>query len=73
VVDNGRGIAPEHLDHVFDRFWRMDPSRSREYGGSGLGLAIAKSLVDAHGGRIWAESRAGQGATFAFELPVDGG
>lgn len=70
VADNGRGIPTEHLEHVFDRFWRVDPARSRENGGSGLGLAIAKSLVEAHGGRIWAESRAGQGATFIFEVPV---
>ena len=71
VADNGRGIEPQHLESVFDRFWRTDRSRSRESGGSGLGLAIAKSLVEAHGGRIWAESAPGQGATFTFELPVE--
>jgi signal transduction histidine kinase len=70
VADSGRGVAPQHLAHVFDRFWRADRARSRESGGSGLGLAIAKSLVEAHGGRIWVESTSGQGATFSFELPI---
>jgi signal transduction histidine kinase len=70
VADSGQGIAPEHLDRVFDRFWRADRAHSREDGGSGLGLAVAKSLVEAHGGRIWAESTPGQGATFTFELPT---
>jgi len=70
VADNGEGIAPEDLPHVFDRFWRADRSRSRERGGSGLGLTIARSLVEAHGGRIWVESTPGKGARFAFRLPV---
>jgi two-component system OmpR family sensor kinase/two-component system sensor histidine kinase BaeS len=70
VTDTGAGIAPEDLEHVFDRFWRADPSRSREQGGSGLGLAIAKSLIEAHGGRIRVESTPGRGATFTFELPI---
>jgi two-component system OmpR family sensor kinase/two-component system sensor histidine kinase BaeS len=70
VADSGHGIAPQHLAHVFDRFWRADRARSREDGGSGLGLAIAKSLVEAHGGRIWIESVLGQGATSFFELPI---
>lgn len=70
VEDDGTGIAPEDLPHVFDRFWRADRSRSRESGGTGLGLSIARSLVEAHGGRIWVESVPGEGARFAFRLPA---
>jgi two-component system OmpR family sensor kinase/two-component system sensor histidine kinase BaeS len=70
VQDSGKGIAPEDLGRVFERFWRADRSRSRDSGGSGLGLAIARSLVRAHEGRIWAESELGQGATFIYELPM---
>jgi len=71
VQDTGIGIAAEHLQHVFDRFYRADSSRSRVSGGSGIGLTIAKHLVEAHGGRIWAESLGqGKGSTFAFTLPV---
>jgi two-component system sensor histidine kinase BaeS len=72
VSDAGIGITAEHLPHVFDRFYRVDASRSRHTsGGSGIGLTIARALVEAHGGRIWAESDGeGQGSTFAFTLPV---
>lgn len=71
VVDNGEGIATEHLSSVFDRFYRVDDARDREHGGAGLGLAIAKALVDAHGGSIAAVSRGtGTGATFTVELPT---
>ncbi|HJW89753.1 MAG TPA: ATP-binding protein, partial [Anaerolineales bacterium] len=60
-----------HLPHVFDRFYRVDKSRSRAGGGSGIGLTIARYLVEAHGGRIWASSRGpGQGSLFAFSLPA---
>ncbi len=70
VRDTGYGIPLEHLDHVFDRFYRVDESRSREGGGSGIGLTIARYLVEAQGGRIWVESAGqGQGATFSFTLP----
>jgi len=72
VHDTGLGIPPEHLLHIFDRFYRVDKSRSRrEGGGSGIGLTIAHALVEAHGGRIWAESAGeGQGSTFTFTLPI---
>ena len=70
VQDNGEGIPIDELPHVFERFYRTDHARSRDTGGSGLGLAIARSLVEAHGGRIWAESVEGEGSTFAFSLPV---
>jgi heavy metal sensor kinase len=69
VSDEGPGIPPDQLDRVFERFHRVDGSRSREDGGSGLGLAIVRAIVDAHGGRIHAESAPGQGATFRLELP----
>lgn len=74
VVDSGVGIAPADLPHLFDRFYRADLSRSRESGGSGLGLAIARQLVEAHGGRIWAESPPpGQaaGSGFYVALPAE--
>ncbi|MEO7969808.1 MAG: HAMP domain-containing sensor histidine kinase [bacterium] len=70
VEDTGDGIAPEHLPHIFDRFFRTDESRSRATGGSGLGLAIVKQLVELHGGRVWAESQPGQGTIIRFTLPV---
>jgi signal transduction histidine kinase len=70
VTDNGPGIAPEDLPHVFDRFWQGDRARA---GSSGLGLAIAQELVRAHGGHIWAESTPGQGAKFCFVVPVQQG
>jgi two-component system OmpR family sensor kinase/two-component system sensor histidine kinase BaeS len=72
VADNGPGVPAGDLPHLFDRFWRGDRARQRVAGGSGLGLAIARSLVEAHGGRIWAESVEGEGSTFAFVLPVHG-
>lgn len=70
VRDSGGGISPDHLPHVFERFWRADTSRSRDQGGTGLGLAIAKQLVEAQGGHIGVESTVGTGSLFWFMLPV---
>lgn len=70
VTDDGEGIAPDDLPHVFDRFWRAEPSRSRAEGGAGLGLAIVKAIVEAHGGQVSAASdELGRGSTFGFTLP----
>jgi two-component system phosphate regulon sensor histidine kinase PhoR len=68
VRDFGPGIASEHLDRIFERFYRIDKARSRESGGTGLGLAIVKHIVLAHGGRVWVESELGKGAAFKFTL-----
>lgn len=71
VRDTGIGLAAEHLPRVFDRFYRVDKSRSRALGGSGVGLAIARALVEAMGGRVWADSPGtDRGATFSFTLPL---
>ena len=69
VSDTGPGIPTEELEQIFERFHRLDHSRSRDSGGSGLGLAIARTIVEAHGGQIRAESSPGHGATFRIELP----
>lgn len=70
VADDGGGIPPEHLPHIFDRFYRADPSRTRETGNAGLGLAIAKRSAEAHGGDLTVESAVGQGARFTLSLPL---
>ena len=68
VVDQGEGIAPEYLSRIFERFYRVDPSRSRERGGTGLGLAIVKHLVQGMGGEIRVESEPGRGSIFELRL-----
>jgi two-component system phosphate regulon sensor histidine kinase PhoR len=70
VSDTGVGIPAEDLPHVFDRFYRSDKARARDTGGVGLGLAIVKSIVDQHGGRVWAESVPNRGTVISFALPV---
>src|SRR5205823_5736496 len=72
VQDQGPGIAVADLPHVFERFYRGDPSRTRATGRFGLGLAIAKALVEAYGGTITAESKPGNGTRMTVELPIDG-
>ncbi|HEU4725856.1 MAG TPA: ATP-binding protein [Candidatus Eisenbacteria bacterium] len=70
VRDTGEGIAPEHLPHLFDRFYRADASRTRATGGAGLGLAIVKHLVEAHGGSVAVASEPGRGTTVSFTIPA---
>ena len=70
VADRGIGIQPEHLEHVFDRFYQVDSASTRKVGGSGLGLSICKAIVEAHKGHIWVESQAGVGSSFYFTLPL---
>jgi signal transduction histidine kinase len=69
LADDGPGIAPKDLPHVFERFYRADKGRSRERGGTGLGLSITKHIVQLHGGSVWVESILGEGASFFFSLP----
>jgi two-component system phosphate regulon sensor histidine kinase PhoR len=69
VRDFGEGIPPEHLARIFERFYRVDKSRSREKGGTGLGLAIVKHILDGHNTKAEVESEPGKGSTFSFKLP----
>jgi len=70
VVDHGPGVPAEHQPRIFDRFYRVDKARSREWGGAGLGLSIARWAVESHGGQITLESKEGRGSTFEVKLPV---
>lgn len=70
IEDRGSGIAPDHLDLIWERFYRVDDARDRASGGIGLGLAIVKRLVEAHGGRVRVDSRPGEGSAFRFTLPA---
>ena len=69
IADTGPGIAAGDMPHLFERFYRADPSRSRVAGRSGLGLAICKAIVDADGGRIEVSSEIGAGSTFSVRMP----
>ena len=69
IIDAGVGISPEHLPHLFERFYRVDTARNRAHGGAGLGLAIVKAIVEAHGGTVSVESKLGAGSTFTLQLP----
>jgi signal transduction histidine kinase len=72
VADSGDGIPPQHLERIFDRFYRVETSRSRAHGGAGLGLAIARMLAELQGGRLAADSTPGEGSTFTLWLPGAG-
>ncbi len=71
VRDNGPGIPPEDLPHIFERFYRVQKDRARQTGGSGLGLAICQLIASAHGGTVEAESKPGKGSTFRVNLPLN--
>jgi signal transduction histidine kinase len=69
IADNGPGISKEHLQRIFERFYRVDSSREASRG-TGLGLSIVKHIITKHGGKIWAESQDSKGTTFVIELPT---
>jgi PAS domain S-box-containing protein len=70
VSDQGEGIPPQYVEKIFERFFQIDGASTRRVGGSGLGLSISRGIIEAHDGRIWVESVAGQGSTFRFTLPL---
>jgi two-component system, NarL family, sensor histidine kinase BarA len=70
VADNGIGIAPEKQERIFEPFFQVDSSSTREYGGTGLGLTLVKSYVEAHGGKVWVDSQLGRGSSFTVTLPA---
>jgi len=69
IQDQGIGIAPEHLEHIFERFYQVDGSSTRRFGGMGIGLALVWEIVEAHQGTVNVESQVGQGSTFTVTLP----
>ena len=71
VADQGVGIAPEHLNRLFEKFFRVEQGLGRHVVGSGLGLPICRAIVESHGGRIWAESEVGEGTTLFFTIPLE--
>ena len=71
IKDSGIGIPPANLPYVFDKFYRVQTQETQNIVGSGLGLSIVKSIVEKHGGRIWARSQVGMGSVFTFVLPAD--
>jgi two-component system phosphate regulon sensor histidine kinase PhoR len=71
VLDSGVGLAPDEIARIFERFYKVDRARNRQESGTGLGLAIARHIVEAHGGKIWAESDVASGACFSFTIPVE--
>jgi len=71
VSDTGIGIKEENIGKLFQKFEQLDSIISKKYGGTGLGLAITKQLVELHGGKIWAQSKYGEGSTFTFMLPIE--
>ena len=73
VSDTGRGVPPGELEAIFDRFHQVEPDDARQQSGTGLGLSITRRIVEANGGRIWAESEVGVGSTFHFTLPLEQG
>mgnify|MGYP005863535091 CR=1 FL=1 len=73
VTDQGIGISPDHVDKIFDRFYRLESGVARRRGGTGLGLSICKAIVEQHNGRIWVESEPGKGSKFTFSIPLEEG
>jgi signal transduction histidine kinase len=71
VRDTGAGISEEQIPHIFDTFRQLDGSSTRRWGGLGIGLAIARHIVELHGGKIWVDSKRGEGSTFAFSIPIE--
>ncbi len=71
VADTGVGIEPQHLPHIFDRFYQVDPARARRRAGAGLGLALVRSIAELHGGSVSAESHPGAGTSVTLQFPAE--